>query len=234
MLINTYNSFNMIVDISLVFTVKGYLNIMGEEKKVVPRKAKTVSEQRMETKIDKKARRFKQGGVSAETLTSATQKSAEYVSNVSAGYETDVPETPTAESTATKPIWDSCEDLRQQCWVLYASAGNNHNLLRHPSVVKSVYKDDMIKLGRQLLTDMGLARTKLETIHPMHTGKTGEADSPDDHFKAAAIGSEYVNWLNNFTDVVIPLTIDISALAAKADAEANPEASDAIVTNIDG
>lgn len=188
------------------------------DKPVLP---KTLKQQRLETRVAKRAHKTKK-------ITS--NKIAQHLAI--SGTQEDKATMEILNGDKDIPMWHSIDQLRADCWELYGSpAVQCHNILENPVLKASSQYNDVLTLMRQMETDLQRSKEQLEAIGSLHKNRSGAATSPDDHFEAMSIGFEYQNWLSNFTSVVMPIVGDIVTIAAGV---ADAAQADAIAEQVEG
>lgn len=171
---------------------------------------KSLKQQRLEARVAKRANK-------AKKIT--TKNIAHHVHATGAQEEAATMEILNGDKDL--PIWHGIDQLRADCWELYGSpASQCHNILENPVLKVSSRYNDVLTLMRQMETDLQRSKEQLEAIGGLHSGRSGAASNPDDHFEAMSIGFEYQNWLSNFTSVIMPIVGDIVTIAASVADEA--------------
>lgn len=166
-------------------------------------KTKSLKQQRLERKIEKRARQ-NQKRILPKVIAAANENTTEKQSTM------DIlkGENPT-------PLWLGVTQLQNECWTLLKSPAEEiHKILTHPAAAEfknSTGYADVLTLMKQIQQDTERFTQRLELIAGMHAGKEGDAKDPDEHFEAMSIGSEYYSWLSEFTAEVMPIVSDITS-----------------------
>jgi hypothetical protein len=122
-------------------------------------------------------------------------------------------------------LWNEINALHVTCSDMTQSPADISILLRatdvHPYIPNM---GEFVSLARTLQGDVDRFNAELAAIGAKHLGKQGNTNNPDQLMAAIAIHEEYLAWIDQYSNTVIPTVrqltdIGRAAVAAKENAE---------------